>query len=249
MTGGLTAAVAAAVTEGVAGGAAPGLGAGLSPGLTAGGWVALAVWLALARAGRSAAGLVRAGVARRRVGPGRLLGRRREVSAGAEAVRVAVAQVVALLRAGAPPAAAWSRALGVPVDAAGVPDAAALAPVVGGVGHARSVVAAAVLARDVGAPLAAVLDAVSGALVAEAEALAEREASLAGPRATARVLMWLPLLGALLGWLLGADPLGTALDGGAGTAAVCLGLLLLAAGRAWTGRLVVTARAAGTEAA
>ncbi|MGF0115417.1 hypothetical protein ACQFYA_03705 [Promicromonospora sp. Marseille-Q5078] len=215
----------------------------------AGGWVALGVWVALGRGGRSAAALVRGGVVRRRIGTVRLTGRGREAAGGSEAVRVAVAQVVALLRAGAPPAAAWSRALGVPVDPTGVPDVAALAPVVGGVGHARSVVAAAALAGDVGAPLAAVLDAVSGALVAEAEARAEREASLAGPRATARVLMWLPLLGALLGWLLGADPLGTALDGGAGTAAVCLGLLLLAAGRAWTGRLVAAARTAGTEAA
>jgi tight adherence protein B len=130
-----------------------------------------------------------------------------------------------------------------------VPEVATLAPLVGGTGHARSVVAAAVLARDVGAPLGAVLDAVAGALAAEAEARGERDASLAGPRATARVLMWLPLLGVLLGWVLGADPLGTALDGGAGTAAVCLGLVLLAAGRAWTGRLVATARAAGEAVA
>jgi tight adherence protein B len=214
---------------------------------TVGLWVALAAWLVLAPGGRSAAVLVRASDGSRRGVRPRLRRAARDASA-AEAVRVAVAQVVALLRAGAPPAAAWSRALGVPVDATGVPEAAALAPVVGGPGHARSVVAAAVLARDVGAPLASVLDEVSGALVAEAEARAEREASLAGPRATARVLMWLPLLGALLGWVLGADPLSTALDGGAGTAAVCLGLLLLAAGWAWTGRLVAAARTAGEAA-
>ena len=110
-------------------------------------------------------------------------------------------------------------------------------------------VAAARLAGDVGAPLGGVLDAVSGALVAEAEARAEREASLAGPRATAQVLMWLPVLGALLGWALGADPLATATDGGAGTAAVSLGVLLLVAGRLWTARLVAAARAAGEGAA
>lgn len=234
-------------------GVVTGLGAGAGAGIAAGPaavglWVALAAWLVLARGGRRAEILARPTVARRTWS--RALRRRgRDASTGADAVRVAVAQVVALLRAGAPPAAAWSRALAVPVDATGVPDPAALAPMVGGAGHARSVVAAAVLSRDTGAPLASVLDAVSGALVAEAEAHGEREASLAGPRATARVLMWLPLLGAALGWVLGADPLATALDGGVGSVAVCLGLLLLAAGWAWTRRLVAAARAAGEEAA
>ncbi|MFC7880196.1 hypothetical protein [Isoptericola sp. NPDC057391] len=231
-----------------------GLGAGAGAGFAAGPaavglWVALASWLVLARGGRRPEALARPSAPRARTRPSAWLRRGRDASTEADAVRVAVAQVVALLRAGAPPAAAWTRALAVPVDATGVPVQAALAPVVGGAGHARSVVAAAVLARDVGAPLASVLDAVSGALVAEAEARAEREASLAGPRATARVLMWLPLLGAALGWVLGADPLATALDGGVGSVAVCLGLLLLAAGWVWTRRLVAAARAAGEEAA
>ncbi|MFI2105171.1 type II secretion system F family protein [Isoptericola sp. NPDC019693] len=211
-------------------------------------WVGLAVWLVLVRGGRRPDSLVRPLHPRSGSWSAGLLRRGRHESTQADAVRVAVAQVVALLRAGAPPAAAWSRALGVPADATGVPDPVALAPVVGGAGHARSVVAAAVLARDVGAPLASVLDAVSGALVAEAEARGEREASLAGPRATARVLMWLPLLGAALGWVLGADPVATAVDGGVGSVAVCLGLLLLAAGWAWTRRLVASARAAGEAA-
>ena len=211
----------------------------------AGACVGLAVLAVLAPGGRRAEALVRSPV-RPRTARWRRVGGRSPAAAGDE-VRVAVAQVVALLRAGAPPAAAWSRALGVRVDLAGLPDADELAPVVGGAQHARSVVAAARLAGDVGAPLGGVLEAVSGALVAEAEARAEREASLAGPRATAQVLLWLPVLGALLGWALGADPLATATDGGAGTAAVSLGVLLLVAGRLWTGRLVAAARTAGEE--
>lgn len=213
----------------------------------AGAVLGVAVWLVVARSGRPAA------AAARRPGASRS-GRRwrardasgRGASEGAgEEVRVAVAQVVALLRAGAPPAAAWSRAMGVRVDPTGLPDPDDLAPAVGGAAHARSVVAGARLARDVGAPLGGVLDAVSEALVADAEARAEQEAALAGPRATARVLLWLPGLGALLGWALGADPLATATDGGAGTAAVGLGVLLLLAGRWWTGRLEAAARRAG----
>ncbi|WP_225563851.1 hypothetical protein [Isoptericola luteus] len=215
-----------------------------------------AVWLVLARAGRSATSAAapsrrsptRARPWRRGHG-GRAAGWSAGPAETGDDVRVAVAQVVALLRAGAPPAAAWSRALGVRVDGSGLPDPDELAPVVGGAEHARSVVAGARLARDVGAPLGGVLDAVSAALVAEAEARAEQEAALAGPRATARVLLWLPGLGALLGWALGADPLATATDGGAGTAAVATGLLLLAVGRWWTARLVSGARRAGEEPA
>lgn len=49
------------------------------------------------------------------------------------------------------------------------------------------------------------------------------EASLAGPRATARVLLWLPAVGALLGVVLGVDPVATALGGGVGTAGLLAG--------------------------
>lgn len=215
----------------------------------AGAWVALAVWFAVAPAGREVRALadgVWAGSAERVSWIGRVRRRLRAADRDdPEHVRVAVAQVAALLRAGAPPGGAWSRALGVRVDETGVPEEAALAPAVGGPGPAGALVAASRLARDVGAPLGGVLEAVSATLVAEAEARAEREAALAGPRATARVLLWLPVAGVLLGWALGADPLATATDGGAGTAAVGLGLVLLALGRAWTARLVAAARAAG----
>ncbi|PRZ09469.1 tight adherence protein B [Isoptericola sp. CG 20/1183] len=209
--------------------------------------VACAAWCVTVPGGRRAASLVVPSTARtgRRPGAGwwRQLTRRSEPEA--DQVRLAVAQVGALLRSGASPAAAWSRALGVPVDADGLPDREALAATVGGTRPAHAVVAAARLAREVGAPLGGVLEAVGAALVAQTEADAEREASLAGPQATARVLLWLPALGVVLGTALGADPLGTATDGGIGTAAVLLGVLALLAGRTWTQRLVATARTAG----
>lgn len=158
-------------------------------------------------------------------------------------VRVVVMQVVALLRAGASPGAAWSRAVGVGADLAGVPDAAGLAQMLGA-RHAEAVVAATRLALDVGAPLGRVLEQVAGTLVAEAESRAERDAALAGPRTTGRLLMWLPVAGGFLGWALGADPVGTATDGGVGTVAVGAGLVLLVAGRVWSDRLVAAARGA-----
>lgn len=169
-------------------------------------------------------------------------GRRRPVARGPGGdVRVVVLQVVALLKAGSPPGAAWSRAAGVGVDLTGVPDAEALARVLG-VRHADAVVAATRLALDVGAPLGRVLEQVAATLVAEAEARAERDSALAGPQTTARLLMWLPVAGGFLGWALGADPVATALDGGVGTAAVGVGVMLLVAGRVWSDRLVASAR-------
>lgn len=207
-------------------------------------WVACAVWCAVVPGGRRAAALVPAPARPDRAGARRIW-QRSSVRDDAGRVRVAVAQVVALLRSGAPPSVAWSRALGVTPSPDGVPDVAEVAPAVGGERPAAAVVAAARLAREIGAPLGRVLESVGEALVAEAEARAEREASLAGPRATARLLMWLPLLGTALGAALGADPLAAATDGGIGTAAVVAGLVALVVGRWWTGRLVASARAAG----
>ncbi|WP_418275066.1 type II secretion system F family protein [Isoptericola jiangsuensis] len=214
----------------------------MSAALVVGACVAGAVWSVTVPAGRRAAALsvTRPAAAGRMR---RLLRTAAQDDAGR--VRVVLAQVVALLRSGAPPSVAWSRALGVRSGPDGVPDAVELAPVVGGPGPAAAVVAAARLAGEVGAPLGRVLESVADALVAEAEAQADREASLAGPRTTARLLLWLPLLGTVLGAALGADPVASATDGGVGTAAVCAGVVALGAGRWWTGRLVASARAAG----
>jgi len=155
-----------------------------------------------------------------------------------------VTDVAARLRAGAEPEAAWDGALGgrVPPGGPGVLDL--VAP-----GDDRSqaavVVVAGRLAAELGAPLAPLLDGVARQLVAQAEAESERRAALAGPRATARVLTSLPALGVLLGTAVGADPVAVLLDGGIGSAALVVGLALLLAGRAWTGRLARSAASAG----
>lgn len=224
--------------------------------------VALGTWLVLARGGRRlrevlvppASGAEPDTGGRTSTlagdGPGRDVtsaarrGRRLRAERGLGAdVRVVVMQVVALLRAGASPGASWSRAVGVGVDLTGVPDVDGLTRVLGA-RHAEAVVAATRLALDVGAPLGRVLEQVAGTLVAEAESRAEREAALVGPRTTGRLLMWLPIVGGLLAWALGADPVGTATDGGIGSLAVGAGLVLLVAGRVWSDRLVVVARGA-----
>ncbi|HZL02499.1 MAG TPA: type II secretion protein F [Cellulomonas sp.] len=112
--------------------------------------------------------------------------------------------------------------------------------------RAEAVVAAGRLAATLGAPLAPVLDRVAESLVADDEVDGERRAALSGPRSTARLLGWLPLLGIALGVALGADPVGVVLRGGAGTTSAVVGGGLLIAGRRWTSHLVSRAMLAGS---
>ncbi|GII98454.1 tight adherence protein B [Sediminihabitans luteus] len=180
-------------------------------------------------------------------------GVRRSRRRGTPDAASALAHVASLVRAGGRPADAWQSALGVPVDAYGVPDAHALDRCLrtdGGPRESRqaaAVVAACRVSGETGAPLGGVLDAVGAALAADARAHDDREAALAGPRATVTVLTWLPLVGILLGAVLGADPT-TLLDGGIGTGCLLGGIVLLCAGRAWTARLVDRARRDGAPA-
>jgi tight adherence protein B len=219
--------------------------------------VAIGLWLVLARGGRrlrevldasgqragSDRGVTGADLGHDRASAARQGRKLRTERGPGSDVRVVVMQVVALLKAGSPPGPSWSRAAGVRADLTGVPDVDGLARVLG-VRHAEAVVAATRLALDVGAPLGRVLEQVAGTLVAEAESRAERDAALAGPRTTGRLLMWLPIAGGFLGWGLGADPVATATDGGVGTVAVSLGLVLLVTGRIWSDRLVAAATGA-----
>ncbi|WP_396021295.1 type II secretion system F family protein [Arthrobacter sp. ES1] len=93
-------------------------------------------------------------------------------------------------------------------------------------------------AEATGSPLADVLTRFAAQLEAENDAGAARQTALAGPRATVRLLTWLPFLGLCLGSLLGADPVGVLLGTPLGAAVLATGLTLTAAGRIWSARLV-----------
>ncbi|HET9349003.1 MAG TPA: hypothetical protein VFO13_07685 [Arthrobacter sp.] len=97
------------------------------------------------------------------------------------------------------------------------------------------------VAEASGCPLAEVLTRFAAQLEAEDDAEAARQTALAGPRATVRLLTWLPFLGVGLGVLLGVDPVAVLLGTPAGGAALAAGLALTAAGRIWSSRLVRTA--------
>ena len=101
------------------------------------------------------------------------------------------------------------------------------------------------IAEASGCPLADVLTRFAAQLEAEDDAGAARQTALAGPKATVRLLTWLPLMGLGLGVALGVDPLATLLGTPPGLAALSGGAVLTVAGRAWSARLVSAAAGAG----
>ncbi|MBF0687048.1 MAG: type II secretion system F family protein [Cellulomonas sp.] len=153
--------------------------------------------------------------------------------------------MAAQVRAGVPPGAAWSGVLGTAVDrqvpdvdvvVAAIDDGARAGPALRA--RARAVVAGAHVAAETGAPLADVLEHLADAVAADAEQAGELAAALAGPRATARVLTSLPVLGLLVGSAMGARPWQVLTDGGLGSALGVTGVALVLAGRAWVGVLL-----------
>ncbi len=157
----------------------------------------------------------------------------------------ALAAVAAALRSGATPAVAWRRAWALPVEE-GVPRwEDLLARCHGDAATASAVLAAARLAHECGTAPAALLDRLADVLADEQEVAGERRAAMAGPRATARLLAWLPAVGLGLGWAVGARPLAVLLDGGVGSALACGAVLLTVGGRAWGEHLLASAEAAG----
>jgi tight adherence protein B len=180
---------------------------------------------------------------------------------GFETVAAVVQRLAVLLDAGVSPTSAWQHA------ASGVesPVAAAVADGVverGAVGRelvesllaARALVppderpawaalaAAWAVATESGAPLAATLRRFAGVLRALAQGRRDVEVALAGPVATARIVLALPAVGLLFGMLLGFDALRILATTPAGWACLVAGALLVLGGIRWNRRLIRAAR-------
>jgi len=110
---------------------------------------------------------------------------------------------------------------------------------------AGEVVAATRLARSAGIPLAEVLDSLVRVERARAEAARRRHAALAGARASARVLGWLPAVGIGLGLLVEPRTAAVLLGTPFGWALLVVSALLVWLGRWWMRALVRAAAAAG----
>ncbi|MCS3443819.1 type II secretion system F family protein [Microbacterium phyllosphaerae] len=106
----------------------------------------------------------------------------------------------------------------------------------------RDLAAAWEIATTVGAPLAEVLRMIAETLRDAAAAADDVRIALAEPAGTARLLLWMPFAGLLLGFALGFDTLGVIVGTPAGAACVVAGLLLVLVARAWTARLLRRAR-------
>lgn len=165
----------------------------------------------------------------------------------------AVRTLAVLLQAGARPMTAWRHLAdsGDPVARRVIDRCAAGAELVGAIdaeGGAWSDLAAAwEVATIVGAPLAEVLRALAESLQDAASAADDVRIALAEPTGTARLLLWLPFAGLLLGLALGFDTIGVLFTNPFGAVCVGFGIALVLVARWWTTRMVRSAQpAAGT---
>lgn len=171
-----------------------------------------------------------------------------DAGAAASAAAAAVRTLAVLLQAGARPATAWRHLAdtGDPVAVRVVERCAAGAGLAGAIdaeGGAWSDVAAAwEIATVVGAPLAEVLSTLAETLQDAASAADDVRIALAEPTGTARLLLWLPFAGLLLGFALGFDTIGVLTTNPFGMVCVAAGVGLVLLARLWTARMVRRAK-------
>ena len=190
--------------------------------------------------------------------------RSRSTGAGVEDVVELIGRLAALSRAGLPAARIWAvlAEAGSPTDALAAVVAAVTST--GGTtgeglrlaaagldGRTRAAVGWLAMTSDVvdrsGAPPGLVLDGVAAGIRADLADHDDREAALAGPRATVMLLTALPVSGLGLGALMGAHPLAVLLGDTAGRACLLTAAGLWLAGRRWMARMVRVAATAGTD--
>ncbi len=174
----------------------------------------------------------------------RLRNSQESLEGGAEAAAVAVRTLAVLLQAGAVPLNAW-RHLADSGDAHAVRvvercgDGMPLIAAIEAEGGPWADVAAAwEIATTVGAPLADVLRSLAETMRDTASAEDDVRIALAEPAGTARLLLWMPFAGLLLGFALGFDTLAILVSNPIATACLVAGLLLVLAARTWTRRLL-----------
>lgn len=159
-----------------------------------------------------------------------------------------------VLHSGVPPAEAW-RAVepAAPASCAELARTGArggdVAPLLRGHGSAGAAVAAALaVSHTTGAALSPVLRSVATSVREATDADRVQEAAFAGPRATNRILLGLPVAALGIGALLGADPLRMLLSTPLGHACTVAGAALTAVGMVWTRRMIRAAQARAAAA-
>lgn len=161
-----------------------------------------------------------------------------------------VQTLAVLLQAGAAPLVAWRHLAetGDPHAVTIVGRVEAGLPIVGAIeaegGVWTDLAAAWEIATTVGAPLGEVLRMIAETLRDAAAAADDVRIALAEPAGTARLLLWMPFAGLLLGFALGFDTLGVVFGTPIGAACLVVGLGLVLLARMWTTRLLRRARPA-----
>jgi tight adherence protein B len=188
----------------------------------------------------------------------RLVRRRPPPPPGIEAVAAVTERLAVLLAAGVTPAAAWTyvgagstdpivrRAVAAAVEGESV--APAIADVAGVVGDAvtagawRGLAAAWFVATESGAPLAQSLRDLAASFRSLGQTQRDLAAALAGPAATARMVMALPVIGVLFGMGLGFNTLQTLFATIPGLICLGVGAALMVLGARWNRRMIRAAR-------
>ncbi len=174
--------------------------------------------------------------------------------AGIGGVATVAQRLAVLLAAGVAPGAAWrfvaeTSGNAVAASAVGTHDVAeALAGASAGLPTSerdawRGLAAAWTVATDAGAPLAGALRDYARSLRALADAARDAEVALAGPRATARVVLVLPFVGLVFGALLGFGTIEVLFGSPVGWGLLVVGGGLIFVARVWNRRLVAAAQA------
>ena len=181
------------------------------------------------------------------LGPWRNLGPvgRRRRTAERERTIHALQGLAAELRAGQPPTAALQHAAGNPPVwpvtlsgiALGADTAQSLHQDAQRDEQLRPLAACWQVCATTGSGLAVAVERLAESARVAEEVRTELEAQLAGPRATARMLAGLPIIGVLLGMALGGEPLQWLLGTSAGWLCLVVGVGLTLLGLAWTGRI------------
>lgn len=109
-----------------------------------------------------------------------------------------------------------------------------------------SVASAWSIAATVGAPLGETLRTIAAALDDARDAADDVRVALAEPAATARLMLFLPPIGLLLGAALGFDTFRTVTTHPLGIACLILGITLVLVAHQWTARLIAQAQPDGT---
>lgn len=170
-----------------------------------------------------------------------------ERDAGPAEVAEVARRAAVLLQAGVAPLAVWQYLAERDASAAavladldrGVPVASAISAR----GQSwRELAVAWAVASAVGAALAEALRSFALGLRDAAEARDDVTVALAEPAATARLMLWLPAVGLLMGVALGFDTLGILFTDPRGIACLVAGLGLVVGARVWTVRLIGRAR-------